>query len=81
MQVMIRKYGAAGASLVRRASVGLVSLGVSAAAMAQADPFDAALSEISDKVSGYGAALVGLAAVAVVFFVAIKYVKKIPKAS
>lgn len=51
-------------------------------ALAQSvDPFDTALATIEGKVTGYGGALVGLAAVAVVFFVAIKYVKKIPKAS
>lgn len=51
-------------------------------ASAQAvDPFDTAITNITTKVSSYGAALVGLAAVSVVFFVAMKYVKKIPKAA
>ncbi len=46
-----------------------------------ADPFDAALSDVTGKVAGYAGALVGLAAVAVAFMVAVKYVKKIPRAS
>lgn len=45
------------------------------------DPFDAALTTATTKVTSYAGALVGLAAVAVVFMIAIKYVKKIPKAS
>lgn len=65
-----------------RLSVAVMTLPVAMAANAQAvDPFDAALNEVKGKVGGYGASLVGLAAVAVVFFVAIKYVKKIPRAS
>lgn len=51
-------------------------------AFAQAtDPFDTALTTATTKVTSYAGALVGLAAVAVVFMIAIKYVKKIPKAS
>ena len=50
-------------------------------AFANGDPFDAALADVTTKVSGYAAALVGLAAVAVAFMVAVKYVKKIPRAS
>lgn len=51
-------------------------------AMAQStDPFDAAVTTVTGKVEGYGAALVGVAAVAIVFAVAAKYVKKIPRAS
>jgi len=45
------------------------------------DPFDTALETVTTKVTSYAGALVGLAAVAVVFMVAIKYVKKLPKAS
>lgn len=41
------------------------------------DPFDTAISTITDKVELYGAALVGVSAVGVVFMVAMKYVKKI----
>ena len=55
---------------------------LSAAVMAQAaDPFDAALATATTKVGSYAAALVGLSAVAVVFMIAIKYVKRIPRAS
>lgn len=48
---------------------------------AQADPFDAALADVSGKVTGYAGSLVTLAAIAVAFMVAVKYVKKIPRAS
>lgn len=41
------------------------------------DPFADAVSDITTKVTSYGGALVGLSAVGVVFWVAIKYVKKI----
>lgn len=59
-----------------------VALAAPMLARAQAtDPFDAAMTTVSGKVETYGAALVGLAAVAVVFFVAIKYVKKISRAA
>lgn len=44
---------------------------------AHADPFTDAMTDITAKVTEYGGALVGLAAVGVVFMVAIKYVKKI----
>lgn len=45
------------------------------------DPFTAAVTEITTKVGTYGAALVGVSAVGVVFMVAMKYVKKLPRAS
>ncbi len=48
---------------------------------APVDPFTAAMTEATTKVGAYAAALVGLGAVAVVFMIALKYVKKIPKAS
>lgn len=53
------------------------------AAMAQTatDPFDTALTEITTKVETYGLALVGLAAVGVVFMIAMKYVKKLRSAA
>lgn len=57
---------------------GLASVGAFAQTV---DPFDTALTTATAKVETYAAALVGLAAVAVVFMIAIKYVKKIPKAS
>lgn len=50
-------------------------------AMAQStDPdmvFSTAVSDVSEKIGTYGAALVGVAAVGLVFAIAIKYVKKI----
>ena len=47
----------------------------------ETDPFTAAMTEATTKVSTYAAALVGLGAVAVIFMIALKYVKKIPRAS
>lgn len=71
-----RKYGA---KVAAAGSAAYLGMGV---AFAQAtDPFDTAVATIQTKVEGYGGALVALAAVAVVFLVGIKYVKKIPKAS
>lgn len=66
----------------RNVAVLLAASGVPMLSMAQAtDPFDAAITNITTKVEAYGPALIGVAAVAVVFRVAIKYVKKIPAAS
>jgi hypothetical protein len=65
-----------------RMSVAVLALPAAMAAHAEAgDPFDAAVSTVTTKVGTYGAALVGVSAAAVVFMVAIKYVKKIPRAS
>ena len=62
----------------RDLSILATSMVLTAVAMATpADPFDAAVGTATTKVGGYGAALVGLAAVGVVFMIAIKYVKKI----
>ena len=73
---------------VLRGQVGRIGAAFSAAALLpavafaqNADPFDTALATVTTKVTSYAGALVGLAAVAVVFMVAIKYVKKLPKAS
>lgn len=52
-----------------------------AAAYAQSDPFATTVSEVKTKIGEYGAALVGVAAVGVIFSIAIKYVKKIPRSS
>lgn len=46
-----------------------------------ADPFDTAMTAMTTKVGAYAAALVGLAAVSVGFMIAIKYVKKLPRAA
>ena len=73
---------------VLRGQVARIGAVVSAAALAPAvsfaqaaDPFDTALSTVTTKVTSYAGAMVGLAAVSVVFMVAVKYVKKLPKAS
>lgn len=73
---------------VLRGKVARIGAAVSAAALVPAvsfaqaaDPFDTALATIKDKVGLYAAALVGVAAVSVVFMVAVKYVKKLPKAA
>lgn len=64
-----------------KASVLVVSfLPVLASAQA-VDPFDTALTAATTKVGAYAAALVGLSAVAVVFMIAMKYVKRIPRAA
>lgn len=66
----------------RKLAVGASGLGLSALAMAQgADPFSTALTDATTKVGTYAAALVGLSAVSVVFMIAMKYVKRIPRAS
>lgn len=41
------------------------------------DPFDAVITNVTTKVTAYGGALVGVAAVGVVFMIGIKYIKKI----
>ena len=65
----------------KSAAVG-AALVVPAMAMAQAaDPFTTAANDIKAKVAIYGAELVVVAAVGVVFMVAIKYVKKISRAA
>lgn len=70
-----------GRSLMAAAIGGASALPMLAHAQSSPDPFDAAVATITTKVSAYGAALVALAAVGVVFYVAIKFVKKIPKAA
>lgn len=55
---------------------------LSVSAYAQSvDPFDTALAQVTTSTTKYASALVGVAAIAVVFMIAIKYVKKLPKAS
>lgn len=64
---------------IKRASLVALATVAPVAAFAQttADPFNDALTEITANVTTYGGALVGLAAVGVVFMIAIKYVKKL----
>lgn len=53
----------------------------SVAAHANTDPFMTAVSEVKTKIGEYGAALVGVAAVGILFSLAIKYIKKIVRTS
>lgn len=74
-RAVAQKYGA-------KLSAAMLTAGASVAAMAQTtDPFDSAISTLTTKVTAYGGGLVTLAAVGVGFFVAMKYVKKIPRAA
>lgn len=58
--------------------IGIAAAGASSAfAQTAGDPFTDALDTITTNVTTYGGALVGLAAVGVVFMIAIKYVKKL----
>lgn len=68
---------------VARNVVAAVSTGLlSAAVFAQeTDPFDAVMTAQKANVGKYAAALVTLAAVGVGFMIAVKYVKKIPRAA
>lgn len=52
-------------------------LGVGAAHAQSTEAFTQAVQQASADIATYGAALVGVAAVGVVFMVAVKYVKKI----
>lgn len=76
---MIKRFS----SFVSAKSAAVVAaLVLPAMAFAQsADPFTAAADDIKVKVATYGAELVVVAAVGVVFMVAIKYVKKISRAA
>jgi hypothetical protein len=65
---------------IKQAAISTVLL-APAVVFANTDPFTTAMSDSTTKVGTYAAALVGLAAVAVGFMIAIKYVKKIVKAS
>lgn len=68
-------------TMYRNAGIALAT-SVPVLSFAQAtDPFDTALTTATGKVSSYAAALVGLAAVSVVFMIAVKYVKKIKSAA
>ena len=78
----IRTLGAKVSGAYRNAGIVAATALVPALSFAQStDPFDAAITEATTKVGSYAAALVGLSAVAVVFMIAMKYVKRIPRAS
>ncbi len=61
--------------------VAIATLPGLALAQGAADPFTTAVGTATTKVTEYAGALVVLGAVAVVFMIALKYVKKIVKAS
>ena len=55
---------------------------VAVPAMAQStDPFEAVIDTTTTKLGVYGAALLGVSAVGIVFAIGIKYIKKIPRAA
>ena len=68
-------------SKAKFAALGALAMSAGSAFAQAADPFTAAATTITDKINTYGAALVGIAAVGVVFWVGIKYVKKISGAA
>lgn len=67
-------------TLYRNAGIALVGA-LPVLASAQTDPFTDAIGDATTKVGTYAAALVTLGAVAVLFMIALKYVKKIPRAA
>lgn len=83
----VKKHGARVVSAVdhafaKAAVLAVTTLGAASAfAQTAPDPFDAAMTSATTKVGTYAAALVGLAAVSVVFMIGMKYVKRIPRAS
>lgn len=74
-RAVVRNFGA---KLSAAALTGFVSVSVLAQGT---DPFDAAVATATGKVESYAGALVTLAAVAVVFMIGMKYVKRIPRAA
>lgn len=72
-------------NIVRKLSIGSLAtlpvLAMADGAPSAATVFNSALSDATTAVGTYAAALVGLAAVGVVFMIAVKYVKKIRNAS
>ena len=75
-------FGAKVSGAYRNAGIVAATALVPVLSFAQStDPFDTAITQATTKVGTYAAALVGLSAVAVVFMVAMKYVKRIPRAS
>lgn len=68
-------------SKAKFAALGALAMSAGSAFAQAADPFTDAVTTITDKINTYGAALVGIAAVGVVFWVGIKYVKKISGAA
>lgn len=62
---------------VKRSASVLAVLALPGLAMAQTDPFATAVTDLTTKITTWGASLAGLAAVGVGFMVAVKYIKKI----
>lgn len=56
---------------------GLLAAGAAHAQSAGSTAFNSAITSASSDIATYGAALVGVAAVGVVFMIGVKYVKKI----
>lgn len=61
----------------RRSAVALVVSSPVLAFAQASDPFATAVGDLTTKITTWGAALAGLAAVGVGFMVAVKYIKKI----
>lgn len=81
-RALAQKYGPVIKTQQAKIAVASMLLMSAAASHAQeTDPFTAALEAMKTKVATYGGSLVALAAVGVAFFVAMKYVKKIPRAA
>lgn len=77
-----RKYGAKIVTAADKAAVGaMIAIAAASASAQSTDPFDTAVAAMTTKVTSYGGALVTFCAVAVAFWVAMKYIKKIPKAA
>lgn len=68
-------------SKAKFAALSAMALSAGSAFAQATDPFQSAADTITEKINTYGAALVGIAAVGVVFWVGIKYVKKISGAA
>lgn len=71
---VLRKYGA---KLGAAAAMAIPLL----ASATTTDPFTQVMTDATDRVESYGAAIAVLAGVGVLFMIAVKYVKKIPRAS
>lgn len=69
------------AAVTAIATTAMLSCAAFAQSTGGADPFDTALTQVTASTTKYASALVGVAAIAVVFMIAIKYVKKLPRAS
>lgn len=81
-RALAQKYGPMLKEQQAKIFVGsMLALSAAASHAQETDPFATAIADLKVKVATYGGSLVGLAAVGVAFFVAMKYVKKIPRAA